>query len=88
DKIDKRHVLVVQGDDGKTYNVTVKGVYVRTIDGVLIYGGWLYHDLIKVGDSVAIVGVGNKTVKALSIQVDGETYQNPVYYEFLKHGGG
>lgn len=86
-KIDKRHVIVVQGDDGKTYNVTIKGVYVRTIDGTLVYGGWLYHDLIEEGDRVTVVGVGNKTVKALSIEVDGETYQNLVYYEFVKHRG-
>ncbi len=87
-KIDERHVIVVQGDDGKTYNVTIRGVYIRTIDGTLVYGGWLYHDGINVGDSVTIVGVGNKTLKALSIHVDGETFQNPMYYEFVKHRGG
>lgn len=86
-KIDERHVIVVQGDDGKTYNVTIKGVYVRTIDGTLVYGGWIYHDLIEVGDSVAVVGVGNKALKALSIQVDDVTFQNPKYYEFVKHSG-
>ncbi|MEM0491993.1 MAG: hypothetical protein QXR02_05920 [Acidilobaceae archaeon] len=81
------HTFTVTTDDGKIYTVKVMKTYVRVNDGVLVFGGWIFHNL-DVGDDVTITGLGkNSVLVALSITWNNYTFQLPAYYEYLQHKG-
>ncbi|MEN3000125.1 MAG: hypothetical protein ABDH61_06110 [Acidilobaceae archaeon] len=78
-----KRTFTVVAQDGKSYELRLHRVYVRTSDGVLIFGGWIFNNLIKEGKEVSAVIAQSKRsglYMVFSITVDGQTYQTPRYY--------
>jgi hypothetical protein len=79
--------FIVVMSDGKDYNVFVKKEYVRTSDGVLVFGGWILGN-VKPGDDITVKGFGkNSNILAVEITWKGNTYQIPAYYMYLLRSG-
>ncbi len=79
--------FIVVTSDGEDYRVFVGKVYVRTSDGVLIFGGWILGN-VKQGDPITVKGFGkNSNVVAVEITWKDNTYQYPGYYMYLLRSG-
>ncbi|MCX8196333.1 MAG: hypothetical protein N3F67_04570 [Acidilobaceae archaeon] len=77
-----KRTFTVEAQDGKRYEIRLHRIYVRVSDGALVFGGWIYRN-IQVGEEVSAVIAENKRAGiyvALSITVDGQTYQTPRYF--------
>jgi len=79
--------FIVVKSGGKDYNVFVKKAYVRTSDGVLVFGGWILGN-VKQGNSIEVKGFGkNSNILAVEIVWNGNTYQIPAYYMYVLSTG-
>jgi hypothetical protein len=79
--------FIVVTSGGKDYNVFVKKEYVRTSDGVLVFGGWILGN-VKQGNSIEVKGFGkNSNILAVEIVWNGNTYQIPAYYMYVLSTG-
>jgi cold shock CspA family protein len=79
--------FIVVTSDGKDYNVFVKKEYVRTSDGVLVFGGWILGN-VKQGNSIEVKGFSrNSNILAVEIVWNGNTYQIPAYYMYVLSTG-
>ncbi|MEM4484799.1 MAG: hypothetical protein QW366_01015 [Sulfolobales archaeon] len=73
--------------DNVNYTVLILPVYVRSSDGALVSGLWIFNK-ISPGTTLEITSLANKTVlPALSISINGETYITPMYYHYSTFKG-
>jgi len=79
--------FIVVTSGGKDYNVFVKKEYVRTSDGVLVFGGWILGN-VKPGNDITVKGFDkNSNILAVEIVWNGNTYQIPAYYIYALSTG-
>lgn len=74
-----KRTFTVVTSDGQSYEVRLLRIYVRSSDGALIFGGWIFMN-IDVGDQVSLQLLSAKSGKvhiAFSISIDGQSYVFP-----------
>jgi hypothetical protein len=81
-----RGFIVVATEEGD-YNVYIKGMYVRTDDGVLVFGGWILGN-IEQGELITVKRfTRNNNLVAVEIEWRDHIYQTPAYYMYILKSG-